>query len=50
MLALREYYEVTQTRYVADLKAGFSQAEIGTHAGLADTKLTLALIRPWFGC
>lgn len=44
VLALREYYEVTQTRYVADLKAaGFSQAEIGTHAGLADTALTLAL-------
>ncbi len=44
VVALREYYEVTQTRYVVDLKsAGFAEAEIGTHAGLADTSLTLAV-------
>ena len=39
-----DYYRSTQTAYVAALKArGFSAAEIGTHAGLADTSLTLAL-------
>lgn len=42
--ALTEYYRVTQTGYVADLKSrGFGDAEIGTHAGLADTALALAL-------
>ena len=42
--ALTEYYRVTQTDYVADLKRrGYSEAEIGLHAGLADTSLTLAL-------
>lgn len=42
--ALLEYYRVTQTAYVAALKqAGYSPAEIGTHAGLADTALSLAL-------
>jgi creatinine amidohydrolase/Fe(II)-dependent formamide hydrolase-like protein len=42
--ALLEYYRVTQTAYVAELRRlGFSDAEIGTHAGLADTALTLAL-------
>jgi creatinine amidohydrolase/Fe(II)-dependent formamide hydrolase-like protein len=50
-VALSAYYRVTQTEYVADLKRqGFSEAEIGTHAGLADTALTLAvapeLVRP----
>lgn len=44
VLALGAYYRVTQTDYVAELKRkGFSEAEIGTHAGLADTALTLAL-------
>lgn len=42
--ALAEYYRVTQTAYVADLKSrGFSDAEIGTHAGLADTALAMAV-------
>lgn len=41
--ALLEYYKVTQTLYVDALKArGFGIAEIGTHAGLADTALSLA--------
>lgn len=45
--ALLEYYQVTQTAYVAALKSrGFSNAEIGTHAGLADTALALA-VAPW---
>ena len=38
------YYQATQTAYVAALKAkGYSAAEIGTHAGLADTSLMLAV-------
>lgn len=42
--ALPEYYRATQDDYVQFLKGrGFSQAEIGTHAGLADTSLMLAL-------
>jgi creatinine amidohydrolase/Fe(II)-dependent formamide hydrolase-like protein len=42
--ALLEYYRVTQTRFVAELKRrGLSDAEIGTHAGLADTALSMAL-------
>ena len=42
--ALTEYYRVTQTAYVDDLKArGMRPDEIGTHAGLADTALALAL-------
>jgi creatinine amidohydrolase len=41
---IANYYRATQTAYVAALKArGYSAAEIGTHAGLADTALTLAL-------
>lgn len=49
--ALAEYYRITQTAYVDALKArGVSSREIGTHAGLADTALTLAvdpsLVRP----
>ena len=49
--ALRAYYDVTQTAYVDTLrKKGFSDAEIGTHAGLNDTALALAvdpsLVRP----
>jgi creatinine amidohydrolase len=42
--ALQEYYKTTQTSYLADLRAkGVQYAELGTHAGLADTALTLAL-------
>jgi creatinine amidohydrolase/Fe(II)-dependent formamide hydrolase-like protein len=42
--ALTEYYRVTQTAYVEALRArGLSADEIGLHAGLADTALTLAL-------
>ena len=42
--ALVDYYRVTQTVYVDGLKArGFSLDEIGTHAGLADTALALAV-------
>ena len=43
MHALPEYYRAASTDYAAALKAqGYSAAEIGTHAGLADTALTLA--------
>jgi len=43
--ALEEYYRVTQREYVAELRRrGFGEAEIGTHAGLADASLTLALV------
>jgi creatinine amidohydrolase len=42
--ALHEYYDATQDGYVADLKRrGFKDAEIGLHAGLADTSLMLAV-------
>jgi len=42
--ALLDYYQATQTVYVADLKRrGYGDAEIGLHAGLADTSLSLAL-------
>jgi creatinine amidohydrolase/Fe(II)-dependent formamide hydrolase-like protein len=42
--ALLDYYRVTQSAYVKALKArGHSEAEIGTHAGLADTALALAV-------
>jgi creatinine amidohydrolase/Fe(II)-dependent formamide hydrolase-like protein len=42
--ALLDYYRVTQSAYVNALKArGHSEAEIGTHAGLADTALALAV-------
>lgn len=49
--ALIEYYQVAQGAYVDALKAkGFSAAQIGSHAGLADTALALAvepaLVRP----
>ena len=38
------YYRATQTRYAASLKAaGLSEAQIGVHAGSADTSLQLAL-------
>jgi creatinine amidohydrolase/Fe(II)-dependent formamide hydrolase-like protein len=42
--ALTEYYRVTETAYVDALKAkGFSESQIGVHAGLADTSLALAV-------
>ena len=42
--ALADYYRVTQTAYVQALKQrGFGDAEIGGHAGLADTSLALAV-------
>jgi creatinine amidohydrolase/Fe(II)-dependent formamide hydrolase-like protein len=42
--ALTAYYRVTQTAFIDALKAkGFSTEEIGSHAGLADTALSLAL-------
>ena len=42
--ALVDYYRVTETEYPAALAArGISKAEIGTHAGLADTSLALAV-------
>jgi creatinine amidohydrolase/Fe(II)-dependent formamide hydrolase-like protein len=42
--ALPEYYQAASTGFGALLKKrGFSDAEVGVHAGLADTSLTLAL-------
>jgi creatinine amidohydrolase/Fe(II)-dependent formamide hydrolase-like protein len=42
--ALLDYYRVTQGAYVDALKArGLTSDEIGTHAGLADTSLSLAI-------
>jgi creatinine amidohydrolase len=42
--ALLDYYRSTQTTYVDALKGrGYGDAEIGTHAGLADTSLALAI-------
>lgn len=42
--ALTEYYAAAQTPFNNALKAkGFTTAEIGTHAGLADTALALAV-------
>lgn len=42
--ALVDYYRVTQTAYVQALAGrGFGPDEIGTHAGLADTALMLAI-------
>jgi creatinine amidohydrolase/Fe(II)-dependent formamide hydrolase-like protein len=42
--ALLAYYEVTQHAYVDALRQrGFGPAEIGTHAGLADTALAMAV-------
>jgi creatinine amidohydrolase/Fe(II)-dependent formamide hydrolase-like protein len=44
--ALLAYYRVTQTDYVQELKRrGYTEAQIGSHAGLADTSLALALDR-----
>ena len=42
--ALTEYYHVVDADYPAALKRqGFREAEIGSHAGLADTALSLAI-------
>ena len=44
VLALTEFYRVTQSAYVDALKArGVTVEEIGSHAGLADTSLALAV-------
>ena len=48
---IEDYYRVTQTEYVQALKGrGLSEAQIGVHAGTADTSLMLAidatLVRP----
>ena len=41
---IADYYRATQTAYVDALKAkGLSSAEIGTHAGSADTSLLMAI-------
>ena len=41
---IEDYYRTTQTAYVQALRArGLSDAEIGTHAGVADTSLLLAV-------
>ena len=46
VLALPEYYQAVSVSYVNTLRQrGFSMAEIGTHAGLADTALTMATDR-----
>jgi creatinine amidohydrolase len=43
--AIVEYYRVTNAAYADALKKhGFTADEIGTHAGVADTSLTLALV------
>lgn len=43
-VALTAYYEASQAPYIQALRAkGYSDAEIGTHAGLADTSLMLAI-------
>jgi creatinine amidohydrolase/Fe(II)-dependent formamide hydrolase-like protein len=42
--ALVDYYRVVETQYRSALEArGYTDAEIGTHAGLADTSLALAV-------
>ena len=42
--ALVDYYRVTEMQYRQALKAqGYTDAEIGTHAGLGDTSLALAI-------
>ena len=41
---IAEYYSAAQTAYVQALKArGLSDAQIGTHAGVADTSLLMAI-------
>ncbi|MGE5616323.1 MAG: creatininase family protein [Bacillota bacterium] len=42
--AIDEYYEAATQDFAAELeKRGFTKAQIGVHAGLADTSLTLAI-------
>jgi creatinine amidohydrolase/Fe(II)-dependent formamide hydrolase-like protein len=42
--ALTAFYEATQAPFIQALRSkGYSDAEIGTHAGLADTSLMLAI-------
>jgi creatinine amidohydrolase len=42
--ALSVYYEATQAPYIALLRSkGFTDHEIGVHAGLADTSMTMAV-------
>ena len=44
VIAMHEYYRLSSTAYAESLKKlHFSEAEIGKHAGLADTSLSLAL-------
>lgn len=44
VLALEDYYRAADAEYAALLKArGYTAAEIGTHAALADTSLALAV-------
>ncbi|RVA17577.1 creatininase family protein, partial [Mesorhizobium sp. M7D.F.Ca.US.004.03.1.1] len=44
VFAALEYYQITQSAYVEKLlSAGATQPEVGTHAGLADTSLMLAI-------
>jgi creatinine amidohydrolase/Fe(II)-dependent formamide hydrolase-like protein len=44
VVALAEYYQAAQTTFAAELKRrGYSDAEIGQHAGLLDTSLALAI-------
>jgi creatinine amidohydrolase len=41
---IAEYYKASQSGYIAALKAkGLSEAEIGTHAGSADTSMMMAI-------
>ena len=41
---LTAYYEASQAPFIAVLRSkGFSDAQIGTHAGLSDTSLTMAI-------
>jgi creatinine amidohydrolase/Fe(II)-dependent formamide hydrolase-like protein len=43
-MALTAYYEASQAPFIQVLRAkGYSDAEIGTHAGLADTSMMLAV-------
>ena len=42
--ALTDYYRAAETEYPAALEArGYAKAEVGTHAGLADTSLAMAI-------
>lgn len=44
VLALTAYYEASQGPYIQALRSkGYSDAEIGTHAGLTDTSMMMAI-------